>query len=179
VAYIKVMKAHLQKLDDRGTPAIFIGYERGAKAWRFYDPVIRRVVVSWDAVFDEPMSQSWEQEDMGLGNNLVMEYQALQLRSELPVAPMLEEDTSVPTPAALSPLLATPRLLASPSPVTPVLVATPPPQPEFISSPPDAEEYSDVDADDDKPRHHTINNILGLAAPPILAVCQVVATLHL
>jgi hypothetical protein len=116
---------------------------------------------------------------MGHGNNLVVEYRALQLRSELSVAPMLEEDMSVPTPAALPPLLATPRLLASPSPMTPVLAATPPPQPEFISSPPNAEEYSDADADDDKPRHRNINNILGLVAPPILAVCQVVATLHL
>jgi transposase InsO family protein len=56
VAYIKATKPRLKKLEDRGTPVVFIGYERGAKAWRFYDPVLRRAVVSWDAVFDEPTS---------------------------------------------------------------------------------------------------------------------------
>ena len=35
VAYIKVTKPHLKKLDDRGTPVVFIGYEPGTKAWRF------------------------------------------------------------------------------------------------------------------------------------------------
>lgn len=31
-AFIKVRKPHLKKLDDRATPAVFIGYEQGSKA---------------------------------------------------------------------------------------------------------------------------------------------------
>jgi hypothetical protein len=31
VAYVKVTKPHLKKLDDCGTPVVFIGYEPGAK----------------------------------------------------------------------------------------------------------------------------------------------------
>jgi hypothetical protein len=56
VTYVKATKPHLKKIDDRGTPAVFIGYKQGAKAWHFYNTVSRRVVVSQDAVFDEPMS---------------------------------------------------------------------------------------------------------------------------
>jgi hypothetical protein len=54
VAFIKETKPNLKKLNDRGTPVIFIGYEPGAKAWRFYNPRSWRAVVSRDAVFNEP-----------------------------------------------------------------------------------------------------------------------------
>jgi hypothetical protein len=56
MAYVKATKPHLKKLDDRGTPVVFIGYEPGAKAWRFYDPATHRAVMSRDVVFDEPTS---------------------------------------------------------------------------------------------------------------------------
>jgi hypothetical protein len=41
VVYVKVTKPHLKKLDNHGTPMVFIGYERGVKVWRFYDPASR------------------------------------------------------------------------------------------------------------------------------------------
>ena len=56
MAYVKVTKPHMKKLDDHGTPVVFIGYESGAKAWRFYDLVTHRAIVSRDVVFDEPTS---------------------------------------------------------------------------------------------------------------------------
>jgi len=43
----------VRKLDDRSRPGVFIGYADGAKACRVYDPVLRRVLVSRDVVFDE------------------------------------------------------------------------------------------------------------------------------
>jgi hypothetical protein len=53
VAYIKNVRPHLGKLDDRGRKVVFIGYQDGAKAYRFYDPVAERVHVSRDTVFNE------------------------------------------------------------------------------------------------------------------------------
>ncbi|KAF0889131.1 hypothetical protein E2562_022144, partial [Oryza meyeriana var. granulata] len=49
-----------------------------AKAWRFYDPATRRAVVSRDAVFDEPASWSWkdEDEDMETGSDFIVEHRA-------------------------------------------------------------------------------------------------------
>jgi hypothetical protein len=46
VAYIKRLCPHLGKLDDRGQKVIFIGYQDGLKAYRFYDPITERVHVS-------------------------------------------------------------------------------------------------------------------------------------
>jgi hypothetical protein len=51
LAYVKVTRPHLKKLDDRSVAMVFIGYELGVKAWHFYDPVAQRVHVSCDAVF--------------------------------------------------------------------------------------------------------------------------------
>jgi transposase InsO family protein len=53
VAYIKNVHPHLGKLDDRGCKVVFIGYQDGAKAYHFYDPVAERVHVSRDVVFNE------------------------------------------------------------------------------------------------------------------------------
>jgi hypothetical protein len=38
IAYIKRLHLHLDKLDDHGQKVIFIGYQDGSKAYRFYDP---------------------------------------------------------------------------------------------------------------------------------------------
>jgi hypothetical protein len=42
VAYIKRPRPHLSKLEDRGQKVVFIGYQDGSKAYRFYDPVTER-----------------------------------------------------------------------------------------------------------------------------------------
>jgi transposase InsO family protein len=53
VGHVKITRPHLQKLDDRSCPMVFIGYETGSKAYRLFDPSTRRVHVSRDVVFDE------------------------------------------------------------------------------------------------------------------------------
>jgi hypothetical protein len=58
-AYVKVAGGHQHKLDDRSTPMAFIGYEPGAKAYRFYNPSTERVHISRDAVFDEGKAWRW------------------------------------------------------------------------------------------------------------------------
>uniref|UniRef100_A0ACD5ZX98 Uncharacterized protein n=1 Tax=Avena sativa TaxID=4498 RepID=A0ACD5ZX98_AVESA len=60
VGHIKVACPHLQKLDDRSTPMVFIGYETGSKAYRMYDPVSKCLHVSRDVIFDEEARWNWE-----------------------------------------------------------------------------------------------------------------------
>jgi hypothetical protein len=74
VAHVKQGSKKLGKLDDRSTPMVFIGYEPDSKAWRFYNPVTKRVHVSHDAIFEEDMLWSWDGEDVGDGEPFSMEY---------------------------------------------------------------------------------------------------------
>ena len=53
VGHVKNTKPHLDKLEDRSTPMVLLGYEEGSKAYRLYDPKKGKVVISRDVVFDE------------------------------------------------------------------------------------------------------------------------------
>jgi hypothetical protein len=63
IAYMKITRPHLTKLDDRGLKMVFIGYEPGSKAYRLYDLVSGRVQVSRDVVFDENTFWRWDNPD--------------------------------------------------------------------------------------------------------------------
>jgi hypothetical protein len=67
IIYVRNTKPHLKKLDDRRRKIIFVGYERGTKVYRAYDPVTRKVTVTQDVVFDEDAQWDWsssEEEDV-------------------------------------------------------------------------------------------------------------------
>ena len=49
----------VRKLGDHSRPGVFIGYIDGAKAYRVYDPVSRRVLMSRDVIFDETRGWDW------------------------------------------------------------------------------------------------------------------------
>lgn len=61
IVHVKITRPNLKKLEDRSLKTIFVGYEPGSKAYRCYDPISRRVVVSRDVVFDEAAQWSWEE----------------------------------------------------------------------------------------------------------------------
>jgi hypothetical protein len=46
IVYVRNTKPHPKKLDDRGRKMIFIGYERGTKAYKAYDPITRKVTIT-------------------------------------------------------------------------------------------------------------------------------------
>jgi hypothetical protein len=103
--------------------------------------VSRRTIVSWDAAFNDLASQKWEQEETGSDEDLVVEYQTLELRSEPTGRKVHTEGTPKLSPSAPPARHATPALAASPLP-----------QPKFMSPPPNVEEYLDFDNDDIEPR---------------------------
>jgi hypothetical protein len=53
LAYVHVHKKKRVKTDPKSKSMIFVGYEPGTKAWRFWDPEAHTVVVLRDAQFDE------------------------------------------------------------------------------------------------------------------------------
>jgi hypothetical protein len=59
IVYVRNTKPHLKKLDDRGRKMIFVGYEKGTKAFRAYDPITQRVTISCDVIFVEGAQWDW------------------------------------------------------------------------------------------------------------------------
>ena len=53
VAYMKVVKGHIKKLEDRSMPLVHLGIEKGSKAYMHLDPDSGKVYVSRDFVFEE------------------------------------------------------------------------------------------------------------------------------
>ena len=56
---MKETKGHLSNLEDRIKPMIFIGYELGSKAYRCFDPVNSKVIISRDGIFEEDEKWTW------------------------------------------------------------------------------------------------------------------------
>jgi hypothetical protein len=62
VAHVKKISPGITKLADRSSMMLFIGYEKGSKCYRVYDPPSKKLQVSRDIVFEESRPWSWKQE---------------------------------------------------------------------------------------------------------------------
>jgi hypothetical protein len=61
VAHVKKTGPRVNKLADRSSMMIFIGYEEGSKCYRVYDPIANKLQVSHDIVFEESRAWAWEE----------------------------------------------------------------------------------------------------------------------
>jgi hypothetical protein len=106
VAYIKRPRPHLSKLEDRGQKVVFIGYQDGSKAYRFYDPVTERVHISRNAVFNEGARWDWgramDTVDMH-PFTVVEEYELWRQQVEGSALEPVSPEARTPAPLALSP----------------------------------------------------------------------------
>ena len=53
IVHVKHMKGHLSKLEDKSQPMIFIGYELGSKAYKYFDLFNNKVIINRDVIFEE------------------------------------------------------------------------------------------------------------------------------
>ena len=75
IVFVKTLNKSLRKLDDRSIPMIFIGYEKGVKGYRTFNPVSHTIHITKDAVFEEEKSWNWEEFNQdSLGGMLTSEY---------------------------------------------------------------------------------------------------------
>ena len=58
LAYAHVLDELRKKLDNKGQKCIFVGYSEDTKAYKLYDPVARKVIISCDVQFIE--NESWD-----------------------------------------------------------------------------------------------------------------------
>jgi len=57
--YAKRMTPGINKLADRSTPGVFLGYEPGTKGYRVYDPVSNKLLIARDVIFSEKEPWNW------------------------------------------------------------------------------------------------------------------------
>lgn len=59
IGYVHIPDAHIKKLDNKSTKCILLGVSEESKAYRLYDPISKKVIVSRDVVFDESEMWNW------------------------------------------------------------------------------------------------------------------------
>ena len=52
-AYVHVQSEERSKLDLKSRKCIFLGFEKGVKGYKFWDPILKKTVTSRDIIFDE------------------------------------------------------------------------------------------------------------------------------
>ncbi|KAL0371815.1 UNVERIFIED_CONTAM: hypothetical protein Scaly_0863100 [Sesamum calycinum] len=63
-AYVHAPSDERLKLDPKSKKCIFLGYKKGVKGYKFWDPAARKMVISRDAVFDEQSMLQQHQNEM-------------------------------------------------------------------------------------------------------------------
>ena len=64
-AYAKIVGLGTRKMTSRSVRGIFLGYEPGSKAYRVYDLVTDKLLVTCDVVFDEQRLWNWRGDNNG------------------------------------------------------------------------------------------------------------------
>ena len=50
-------------MDDQGEKCIFIGFSENSKAYKLFNPIINKVIISRDVIFDEDATWNWSTEE--------------------------------------------------------------------------------------------------------------------
>lgn len=59
IAFAHVPDEKRKKLDDKAEKCIFLGVSEHSKAYRLYNPITKRIIISRDVVFDESKTWKW------------------------------------------------------------------------------------------------------------------------
>lgn len=95
ICYSHIPAESRGKLDDKSEKCIFIGYSENSKAYKLYNPVTRKTIVSRDVIFNE--DEAWDWKDENECTNISFHYNLLEPSDEEIIT------TPPPSPAATSP----------------------------------------------------------------------------
>jgi hypothetical protein len=97
IMYVRNTTPHLKKLEDCGRKMIFVGYESGSMAYHAYDPIMKRVHVTHDVVFDEQTKWVWgsgsDDNKLGCGDDVFM----MEYTTTGPIGPTTNGTDEAPT----------------------------------------------------------------------------------
>ncbi|CAM8975323.1 unnamed protein product [Rhodiola kirilowii] len=64
IAFAHIPDQKRKKLDDKGEKCVFLGVSEQSKAYKLYNPVTKKIVISRDVIFDEERIWNWGEKDM-------------------------------------------------------------------------------------------------------------------
>ena len=63
LAYVNILSEDRLKLDPKSKKCIFLGFKKGVKGYKLWDPVVQKVVINRDVVIDEKsMTKAFKEE---------------------------------------------------------------------------------------------------------------------
>jgi hypothetical protein len=63
LAYAHVPDNHRKKLDSKSIKCVHLGLSEESKAYKLYDPIEKKIIISRDVVFDESNGWDWDNKD--------------------------------------------------------------------------------------------------------------------
>ena len=94
-AYVHVPGDERSKLDPKSKKCIFLGYKKGVKGYKFWDPIAKKVVISRDAVFDEQFMLQQNQDKVP-GNSSSSDAVQMDLEQHPVVPERVESSNPIP-----------------------------------------------------------------------------------
>jgi hypothetical protein len=62
IAHVHIPDVHRKKLDNKSMKCVHLGVSEESKAYKLYDPVNKKIIVSRDVVFEESKGWMWNEE---------------------------------------------------------------------------------------------------------------------
>ena len=62
IAYAHIPDEMRRKLDDKGEKCVFFGVSEHSKAYKLFNPITKRMIISCDVIFGEDSSWNWTEQ---------------------------------------------------------------------------------------------------------------------
>ncbi|PNX60579.1 cysteine-rich receptor-like protein kinase 25-like protein, partial [Trifolium pratense] len=59
VAHVHIHDSQRKKLDDKSKKCVLLGVSEESKAYKLYDPIEKKIIISRDVIFEESKSWNW------------------------------------------------------------------------------------------------------------------------
>ena len=93
-AYVRIPNPNVSKLDSKAWECIFIGYSSESKAYRFYHPETKRIIVSRDAIFSEGILELIKQDPPKQANQIT--YDSRMSTTAVDITPTTTTTSNLP-----------------------------------------------------------------------------------
>ena len=100
LAYVHTPDQHRSKLDNKSKPCILFGVSDESKAYRFFDPTNKKIIISKDVIFEENKGWIWEQSGVENHLEIVVEESSdsqSEPKEEQPESQVVRNDSHTPT----------------------------------------------------------------------------------